>query len=77
MGFVEIIDIDHMRCIRLEDGARVEAPLKICDAEGKYRSPFDGGRPSDDLWFCAQCYGAYVHRIKEWQAEHPEPKQSE
>ena len=63
MGFVEIIDLDHMRCIRLEDGNREEAPLKICDAEGKYRSPFNGASPTADLWFCEPCYLAYIHQL--------------
>jgi hypothetical protein len=59
MGFAEISNIDTMTAIRIDDGVVTKAPLKMCDAHGTYRTPFDGVQITEDLWFCHSCYAAY------------------
>ena len=64
MGFAEMNRIGEKRVVRMdEQGTRV-AEKKICDAEGEYRSPFGGGSPIDELWFCANCFARYQLQLK-------------
>lgn len=64
MGYVEIVKND-MTVIRIQDGVAERGKMQICDAEGKYRSPFGGGSPTEELWFCANCYTSWLKLRRE------------
>ena len=65
MGFSEIENRNTMTVVRWQDGQVLKGKMKICDAEGKFRSPFDGAWVTDDLWFCAKCYEAYRGKLSQ------------
>jgi hypothetical protein len=71
MGYAEIERPDSMTVIRIVDGEWIRGTKQLCDAEGKYRSPFDGGSPDGELWFCAKCYAEYLSRRREAMGEKP------